>query len=78
MQKYIFFLFFIFVSLLVLSQVVINELDCDTPSTDTHEFIELKTPSLNTALDGYVLVLFNGSDNGGFQLLCFGYGWHND
>lgn len=43
---------------------MINELDCDTPSTDTQEFIELKTPIPNTSLDGYVLVLFNGSVNG--------------
>lgn len=46
------------------AQVVINELDCDTPGTDTLEFIELKTPSANTSLDGYVLVLFNGSSSG--------------
>ncbi len=46
------------------AQVVINELDCDTPGTDTLEFIELKTPSPNTSLDGYVLVLFNGSSSG--------------
>jgi hypothetical protein len=46
------------------AQVVINELDADTPSTDVKEFIELKTPSPFTALDGYVLVLFNGSSSG--------------
>src|SRR6218665_1001857 len=46
------------------AQIVINELDADTPSTDVKEFIELKTPSPYTALDGYVLVLFNGSTNG--------------
>ena len=39
---------------------VINEVDADTPGTDTAEFIEIKhTP--NTALDGHVVVLFNGS-----------------
>lgn len=46
------------------AQIVINELDADTPSTDVKEFIELKTPSPYTALDGYVLVLFNGGSNG--------------
>lgn len=46
------------------SQVVINELDCDTPSTDTLEFIELLSDNPNASLDGYVLVFFNGSDNG--------------
>lgn len=40
-------------------QVVINELDADTPSTDVMEFIELKSAVPNFALDGYVLVFFN-------------------
>lgn len=43
------------------SQIVINELDCDTPSTDDKEFIELKSATPNLPLDGYVLVLFNGT-----------------
>ena len=43
------------------SQVVINELDSDTPSTDDREFIELKSTSPNFSLDGYVLVFFNGN-----------------
>ncbi len=42
-------------------QVVINELDSDTPSTDDKEFIELKSEVANYPLDGYVLVMFNGS-----------------
>ncbi|TGD59557.1 endonuclease [Flavobacterium humi] len=45
------------------SQVVINELDSDTPSTDDKEFIELKSTVPNTSLDGYVLVFFNGANN---------------
>ena len=43
------------------AQIVINELDCDTPSTDILEFIELKSDTPNFPLDGYVVVLFNGS-----------------
>ncbi len=43
------------------AQVVINELDCDTPSTDDKEFIELKSATPNFSLNGYVLVLFNGT-----------------
>lgn len=43
------------------SQVVINELDSDTPSTDDKEFIELKSAVPNFSLNGYVLVLFNGT-----------------
>ncbi|GGE43616.1 endonuclease [Psychroflexus planctonicus] len=45
--------------------VVINELDSRNPGVDTAEFIELKTQSPNTPLDGYVMVLFNGSSSGG-------------
>ncbi|MCB6061754.1 endonuclease [Flavobacterium psychrophilum] len=41
------------------SQVVINELDPDTPSTDVLEFIELKSVTSNFLLDGYVLVFYN-------------------
>jgi endonuclease I len=43
------------------SQVVINEIDPDTPSTDQKEFIELKSASANFSLNGYVLVFFNAS-----------------
>ena len=39
------------------AQVVINELDSDTPSTDDKEFIELKSAVPNFSLNGYVLVL---------------------
>lgn len=41
-------------------QIVINELDADTPGTDTREFIELKTATPAMPLDGYCLVFFNG------------------
>jgi len=48
------------------SQVlVINELDADSPSIDTEEFIELKSVTPNFSTDGYILVFFNGSTNGG-------------
>jgi hypothetical protein len=46
------------------SQVVINELDSDTPSTDDKEFVELKSTVPNFSLDGYILVLFNGGSTG--------------
>lgn len=47
------------------SQVlIINELDPDTPSTDTAEFIELKSQTPNFSTDGYILVFFNGSSSG--------------
>lgn len=48
------------------SQVlVINELDADSPSTDTAEFVELKSQTPNFSTDGYILVFFNGSSSGG-------------
>ncbi|WP_395045017.1 endonuclease [Flavobacterium sp.] len=61
MFKNIFLLFSFFYCLIGHTQIVINELDCDTPSTDDREFIELKSATPNFALDGYVLVLFNGT-----------------
>ncbi|WP_395066893.1 endonuclease I family protein, partial [Flavobacterium sp.] len=61
MIKKITFLLLILGSTFLQAQIVINELDCDTPSTDDKEFIELKSISPNFSLDGYVLVLFNGT-----------------
>ncbi|MDU8886044.1 endonuclease [Yeosuana sp. MJ-SS3] len=52
------------ISQIAISQIVINELDCDTPSTDILEFIELKSDVPNYSLDGYIVVLFNGSASG--------------
>ncbi|MEM7483151.1 MAG: hypothetical protein AAF481_18455 [Acidobacteriota bacterium] len=42
--------------------VVINEVDSDTASTDTEEFVELLGPA-NTMLDGLVVVFYNGSSD---------------
>ena len=56
---------FIAFSSAMLGQVVINELDCDTPSIDDKEFVELLSETPFFPLDGYVLVFFNGSANGG-------------
>ena len=60
-MKNFFTLLVILFSYVTFGQVVINELDSDTPSTDTKEFIELKSASPNFSLNGYVLVLFNGN-----------------
>ncbi|WP_233378925.1 endonuclease/exonuclease/phosphatase family protein [Maribellus sp. CM-23] len=44
--------------------LIINEVDADTPGTDTEEFIELYDGGLgNKALDGYIVVLYNGSND---------------
>lgn len=53
-----------FVANSLYSQVYINELDADTPSTDTLEFLELKSTTPNFSLDGYVLVFYNGFSSG--------------
>lgn len=55
----------LFVSLLLCcffsnAQIVINEIDPDTNSTDVKEFIELKSNVPNFSLNGYVIVFFNG------------------
>lgn len=46
-------------------QIVINEIDCDTPGIDDKEFVELLSETPNFPLDGYVVVFFNGSNSGG-------------
>ena len=59
-----FFLFFGFVSS---AQVVINEIDADTPGSDLLEFVELKSSMPNFSLDGYVLVFFNAGSSAPFS-----------
>ncbi len=49
------------------SDVIINEVDADTPSTDSAEFVELHDGGDgNTDLTGLVLVLFNGNDDASY------------
>lgn len=45
-------------------ELVINELDCDTPGIDDKEFVEIKSETPNYNLNGFVLVFFNGSASG--------------
>ncbi len=65
MKRIFTFIAFLFFSQFIISQIVINELDCDSPSTDDKEFVELKSDTPNYSLDGYVVVFFNGSTSGG-------------
>ncbi len=66
MIKYLFtVLSIVLFTQITFAQIVINELDCDTPSIDTLEFLELKSDTPNFPLDGYVVVFFNGSTSGG-------------
>ena len=46
-------------------QLVINELDADTPGSDDMEFLEILSDTPNFPLDGFVVVFFNGSEAGG-------------
>ncbi len=51
----------------VSAQIVINEVDADQSGTDSAEFVELFDGGAgNTSLDGYVIVLFNGSDDASY------------
>ena len=64
MKQIITILIFQWIGLMSFGQIVINELDCDTPGIDNQEFVELKSDTPNFAMDGYVLVFFNGSTSG--------------
>ncbi len=64
-KHYILWITFLMTNMIFSQDVVINEVDSNTPSTDDKEIIELKSDVPNFSLDDYVLVLFNGSTNGG-------------
>ena len=63
MKKITFLILTLLLSSLSFSQIVINEIDSDQTGTDNAEFIELKSDNPNMVLDGYVVVLFNGSND---------------
>jgi hypothetical protein len=63
----------LFFSFIAFSQIVINEVDADTPSTDVLEFIELKSAAPNFSLNGYVLVFYNGTTSGTGTLSYYAY-----
>ena len=60
-MKKLLFALFLLISSISSAQLVINEFDSDTPSTNDKQFIELKSATPSFSLDGYVLVLFNGT-----------------
>lgn len=52
------------------SPILINETDAQTPGTDVDEFVELYDGGLgNTALDGLVLVFFNGNGDTSYRAI---------
>lgn len=64
-MKNTFFVWLMLCSFVTYGQVVINEIDADTPSVDLLEFVELKSTTPNFSLDGYVLVFYNGGSGTG-------------
>jgi hypothetical protein len=66
-MKKITLLLALFVASLSYGQIVINEVDSDQTGTDTTEFVELLSVTPNFSLDGYIVVLFNGSDDASYN-----------
>lgn len=65
MKKLYFFLFTILLANASFGQII-SEFDADQTGTDSAEFIEIKwTP--NTSLNGYIIVLFNGSNDSSYN-----------
>ncbi len=62
------FVFILFVPLFLKAQIVINEVDADTPGVDALEFVELFGPA-NTSLNGLVLVFYNGATDTSYLAL---------
>lgn len=48
--------------------VLINEVDADTPGSDSEEFVELVTTPPNMDMSGLVLVAYNGSDDSSYLI----------
>ncbi|MDH7446714.1 T9SS type A sorting domain-containing protein [Aquimarina sp. 2201CG14-23] len=62
-MKKITFLLSLLLTSFSFAQLSINEVDADQTGTDSAEFIELLSSTPNFALDGFVVVLYNGSDD---------------
>lgn len=60
-MRYFYLVLLLFINAASFGQIVINEVDSDSPGVDDREFIELKSATPFFALDGYVLVFYNGS-----------------
>lgn len=64
MKKILLFGLSLYITQFSFGQIVINELDCDSPGAENMEFIELLSETPNFPLDGYLVVFFNGSTSG--------------
>jgi len=68
MKKILFSLLIFCLPFLAISQITINEVDPNQAGTDMAEFVELMgTPGASA--DGFVLVLFNGSDDASYDAI---------
>ena len=65
MFKYLLLVILVLPNIISTQNLIINELDADSPGVDTQEFVELKSITPNFSTDGFVLVFFNGSTSGG-------------
>lgn len=65
MNKITLLAFFLLSQIIFSQEVIINELYFRNPGVNDKQFIELKTNEPEVSLDGYVMVLFNGSNAGG-------------
>lgn len=54
---------------LTVIHLVINELDSNTPGTDTAEFVEISAGVPGVSLAGYTLVFFNGGNDAAYHVL---------
>lgn len=66
-MKKITLLLALFIASISYGQIVINEVDSDQTSTDTTEFVELLSDTPNFSLNGYIVVLFNGSSDTSYE-----------
>jgi len=57
---------FLGVGILSAQTLIINEVDADRPGADNAEFVELYSSTPRFPLDGYALVLFNGSNDASY------------
>jgi hypothetical protein len=48
------------------TDIAVNEVDADTPGTDSAEFVELRSDGAGRSLDGLVLVFFDGVDDASY------------
>jgi len=59
----------LFLSAISFAQISINEIDSDQTGTDITEFIEILSETPNFDLSGYIVVLYNGSNDESYDTI---------